>query len=223
VPNVETAVPEEFLMLRVTIEAQIQVPAQVVVTSATPSDGATYVALGLARAFAANGRRTALIDAANTQDAPSASPESATGLRSVELARNLHVMTLGKTALPAGAGSPKAVESLLETVRTHYDVAIIDAGPVLSSSAALEMARVASGVLLSVRLGRPARFADGEIMPALARVGARVLGVATTSHDADENAFLPTRDRGRTSMRNANTDRRTFDAPGVVPKAMAPR
>ena len=52
---------EQLRILRVAVEADISPPSQILVASAEENDGAPALALGLARAFAAAGRSTALL------------------------------------------------------------------------------------------------------------------------------------------------------------------
>jgi Mrp family chromosome partitioning ATPase len=133
---------EQLRILRVTVEADVGAPSQILVTSTGDDDGAPALALGLARAFAAAGRSTALLrlDGAEQRAA------SALGLRLAEL-------------------------------KAQYDVCIVEATRALESSAALDAARIVDGVILVVGMGRRVRRADRDIVPALTRFGARVLGV----------------------------------------------
>ena len=67
---------------------------------------------------------------------------------------------------------------MLADMRTAYDIIIVDAPPVPGSSAALELARAADGVLLAVKSGRRETVDDKETVRLLA--GRRLLGVVTT-------------------------------------------
>ena len=133
---------EQLRILRVAVEADVGAPSQILVASADESDGASALALGLARAFAAAGRSTALL----RLDAAEQRTGSALGLRLAEL-------------------------------KAKYDVCIVEAAQVLESSVALEAARIVDAVILVVGLGRRVRRADRDVVPALTRFGARVLGV----------------------------------------------
>jgi|SRR5580658_4151706 Mrp family chromosome partitioning ATPase len=133
---------EQLRILRVAVEADIGSPSQILVASADQDDGAPALALGLARAFAAAGRSTALLHL----DATEQRAASALGLRLADL-------------------------------KAKYDVCIVEAAQVLESSVALEAARIVDGVILVVGLGRRVRRADRDVVPALTRFGARVLGV----------------------------------------------
>jgi len=54
---------ENFRILRVRVESREPVPSLIAVSAAMRGDGTTYVACGLARAYAESGRRTLVIDA----------------------------------------------------------------------------------------------------------------------------------------------------------------
>jgi Mrp family chromosome partitioning ATPase len=185
----ESTLKDDLGILRVTVETQLVAPALVVVTSATDRDGAADVALGLARAFASAGRRTALLRVERRDGATAGASRTTSGL-------NVHCGPLGggldsidlSWRRAADDPSSEALNDLAKEVRQSYDATIVDAGRVTTSSVGLQLAACADGVLLAVRLGRGLVGSDHAVMPLLGRVGARVIGTVTTTA-ASERRF----------------------------------
>ena len=157
---------EQFGMLRVAIEAQLQKPMQIAVGTATEEDGGRAVAVGLAAAFARDGRRTAFVDIAK--------PSSGSNRGGAAPPRPL---VSGVDVLSASADVPE----FLHRAKAQYEVTVIDVGVVSSSSASLSATAAADGVVLAVVLGRPANEVDQRLPQLLARVRAHVLGVVTVN------------------------------------------
>ena len=156
---------ESFRILRLRVEDQAPIPSVVVVTSAQRGDGTTYVAGGLARAFAEFRHRTLLIDAHGAESG------------AVDHFRGEHVARLSVAAMFTNDPNDNVVKTLAD-LRAQYDVVIVDAPPVPGSSLALSLARAADGVLIAVRIGRRKSGADTEMMHLLAE--RRILGVVPT-------------------------------------------
>jgi Mrp family chromosome partitioning ATPase len=179
---------ENFRILRVRVEAQTEFPALLVVSSAKRSDGVTFVACGLARAFAEAGQRTLLVDA-NTAH-PGVAQELALdpirpGRTTTELnARNGEIPRLSVASLvtPAEGGvvGDGKLSDLLDEMRAAYSVTVVDAATLPTSSTALQLAHAADGVLFAVRLGRRIDAADYELRRIATDQSARVLGVVPT-------------------------------------------
>ena len=168
---------EQFGMLRVAIEAQLEKPMQIAVGTATEQDGGRAVALGLARAFARDGRTTAFVDITNGPSGSDRARAPAPG-----------ALIAGVDVLSASADVP----AFLRRAKTQYEVTVIDVGVVSSSSASLSATAAADGVILAVLLGRPADDVDRRLPELLARVRAHVLGVVTVSPEwlADGSSSL---------------------------------
>jgi Mrp family chromosome partitioning ATPase len=153
---------ESFRILRVTLETRFTEPAVIVVTSALKSDGAAFVASGLARAFAESGAPTLFVGAADGNGA-----HHVAGARPALQCPNLDVVPLASAA------------SLTE-LRSRYRAIVVDAKPVPADANACEFARRADGVLLAVKLGRRPEAADREVMRLLNSFGCDVVGVVPT-------------------------------------------
>jgi len=178
----------QFHVLRASIESQTPSPAVLLISSALPQDGASDVALGLARALAEVKYATAIVSA---RPARSASLEtigrralrSKNGQNHVATA-NLERFTIGDDGAPLSA---TRVRQLVEDFRRRFDFAIIEAGEILPD--ALPFARHVNGVVLSVRVGRVPSAADQMAVDALDRAGAKILGVVAV--DAPKSGGLP--------------------------------
>jgi Mrp family chromosome partitioning ATPase len=194
---------ENFRILRVRVEAQTKFPALVVVTSAKRSDGVTFVACGLARAFAENGQRTLLVDA-NTAH-PGVARELALdsirpGRTTTELSpQNGEIPRLSVASLvtpgEGGIVGDGRLEDLFEEMRKTYAVTVVDAATLPTSSTALQLAHAADGVLFAVRLGRRVDAADYELRRVATDQSARVIGVVPTKakvrREARARAAMP--------------------------------
>ena len=152
--------------LSMLIEAEIGESAVVLVTSATSRDGSGFVARGLARAYAERGIRVAFA----TLD-ESASVGGFTDEGSYD--------TIPIGGLSARTSTPQFA-ALVEDWRRRYDVVIVDGPSLLGSPKALHFARIASGLLLTVRSGRSVRREDGELANLAERLGTKILGVVQT-------------------------------------------
>ena len=163
---------EDFRILRVRVEDQAPIPSVVVVSSALRGDGASYVASGLARAFAEFRHRTLLIDAHGNEAGAMDELDGSTTAR-------LSVRAM------FSEDATENVATTIESLRAQYDVVVIDAPPLPNSSLALSLARASDGVILAVRLGRRKSTADAEMMRLL--TDRRILGVVTTNRQSRPN------------------------------------
>ena len=153
------------------------------VTSATPTNGKTFITLNLAISFAIKGRRVLMIDL----DLRRASLSKSVGARTEgmseylngnvadwheiitqkEIASNGNVIDL----LPVGSIPPNPaellnnnkLEALLDTARTEYDVILIDCPPAELVADTSIISKVADSTLFVIR----ANFVDKEVIPAI--------------------------------------------------------
>jgi Mrp family chromosome partitioning ATPase len=176
---------EKFRQLRLRVQKDIEVPAFVVVGAAARQDGATYVACGLAQAFAEAGYNTLLLDA-NARNPGIASElgfVAQAAAKPERIDRNLSVATLFENEERA---VPDAVlAELVAGVRWRYAVTIADVPPIPVSGPALQLAHAADCVLIAVRMGRRAGEDDEELKQLLEPGG--VLG------NKDFTGIVPTR------------------------------
>jgi Mrp family chromosome partitioning ATPase len=194
---------ERFRLLRVRVQHGTAMPSLVVVGSAQRGDGTTYVACGLARAFAEAGHETLLLDA---------------NPRNSGIADELDMTFGSNSAKPERVGQHFSVASLFDSderlledheltrvvdhVRQNYAITIIDAPVIPGSGAALQIARIADGLLVAVRMGRRPGAADHD-MKALMQPGGLI-------GDKAVSGIVPTRAvkhrrSGRHTVRSLST------------------
>jgi succinoglycan biosynthesis transport protein ExoP len=163
------------------------------VTSATPGEGKSTVAVHLALAHAQQKHKTLLIDC----DLRRPSVDRKLGIKtdiglSAVLLNGLDwregVMPLAGAThldiLPTGASSRRAADmigralaQILEEAATEYDLVIVDAPPALGFPEPLQMATAVDGVVLLALAGQTDRKALSSVVSTLQRLRANVVGV----------------------------------------------
>jgi len=179
----------------------------IVLTSATPGEGKTTLAAHLAIANANRGKKTLLVDGdlrhPSLHSKFGLNPH--TGLSNVltgELSWEQAVVAIEGTAnlslIPAGLGSHRAADligprlsTLLDEFAKEYDLVILDSPPLLGFAECLQMAAAADGVLLVSRAGETKRGAVAEVIAALRRLRANIVGVVLNqvSHNTSANGY----------------------------------
>jgi succinoglycan biosynthesis transport protein ExoP len=174
------------------------------VTSGSPGDGKTSLTLALGLSFAASGSRTLLIDGdlvgggltarlnVSTEHGileAMASKEVLSFIRTTDV-QDLAILPVGE-ALGSYTGTiaPAAVRRLVNEARKHFEVILIDTGPVLGSIEASPIAVSADGVILCVSRGQQRPLVD-RALAHLQSIGAKLSGVVfnrAQSHDFDKS------------------------------------
>jgi capsular exopolysaccharide synthesis family protein len=166
----------------------------VVVTSSVAEEGKSSTAVNLALTLARAGVRTLLVDGdlRRPQVADTFAIDGSAGvttvlLGKVELADAVwtHPET-GLAVLPSGVVPPnpaellqtRAMSHLLDTLRSDYEVVVVDSAPLNPVTDASLVAARADGVLLVVRHGRTTEEQLRTAVDRLRQVDATVLGVA---------------------------------------------
>ncbi len=149
-----------------------------VVTSPTAGDGKTSFSLSLGLSFASAGKRTIIIDldliGAGLSHLFDLAPEKGTmaamdaGTLAGHVARtpfpNLAVLPAGPhDAQGISRLTPDRVRTLLQAARKHFDIVLVDTGPVLGSMEAALVVKEADGVVLTVRRGQRREMAQRAI------------------------------------------------------------
>ncbi len=174
------------------------------VASAAPGDGKTTVARHLAGAAARMGARVLLIEADLRRPTVAAQLDISSGpgladvligmvslndaIQSIDLDQPARQDSRGRMldALVAGAALPPnpgelieshAMESLLEQVRSTYDLVVIDTPPLTAVSDAFPLLRKVDGVIIVGRVGRNRRDVAERLHETLTGAGAPLLGV----------------------------------------------
>jgi capsular exopolysaccharide synthesis family protein len=161
------------------------------VTSAQPGDGKTSLTLALALSFAASGSRTLLIDcdlvgagltARLDMGGPEGVLEAMTNRSLLEYIRqtdiaDLAMLPVGSAqAHHAGLFSPAALRRLVTEAKKHFEVVLIDTGPILGSIEATPVCAAADAVILTVARGQQRPLVEKALQHLLS-IGARFAGV----------------------------------------------
>jgi|SRR5579884_199346 len=187
------AVNEEYASLRVTLEALVQTPSVIVVGAATEEDGTGTVACHLSKAFADAGYRTIVVDpyggdlikeelglkVAAVSDLAAIPSSGVNGT-----IRNLSAVAVSQSA-PQTSTSHLKMRGILDGLRSKYDVAIVNAGVIVSNPIGLQFGVASDGVILAFRFGRKPVAADQDVTASLRRIGAQVLGVVAVGAAED--------------------------------------
>ncbi len=182
-------------------------PQVILLTSAVPREGKTFIAVALAKNAAAAGCNTLLVDCDLRRPAVAAQLglNARTGLENIRLEGGCRVQTFTNgtqpfdviTAAPGTANpqdllaSPE-VQAMLSRARSLYDLIILDAPPVLGFADARVLSTISDSTLLIVQWGRTSQKLVSAAIAALRLYGARIEGavisqVAPGNQTADEN------------------------------------
>ena len=188
---------ESYRTLRTNVEfAAVDAPVRtLLVTSAVPSEGKTTTAANLAVVFAQAGRRTLLLDADFRRPGAHRIFNLANGRGLSDLIRsddasiadvaqateqeNLLVITTGPLPPnPAELLGSKRMLVVLERLIAASDLVIVDSPPLQAVTDAAILSSITDGTLFVIYAGRTRRGAVQGAREALAKAGARTLGVA---------------------------------------------
>lgn len=162
-----------------------------VISSAVPEEGKTFVATNLSISMAKSGRSVLLVDAdmRNPNVADLLGLENSVGIISVLLGRatlehavqehvsGVYFLGTGpQPPNPAEVLDTQAMRDLLSRLRTDYDVVIIDAPPILPVADAAILASEVDGVVLLARHGSTTRDQLQQAVSRIVSVGGRLFG-----------------------------------------------
>jgi len=164
------------------------------VTSASPSEGKSTIAIHLAVAHAEQDKRTLVIDGDLRK--PSVHKrfdiKAKQGLSDVLMGNaeweSVVVpveSTPGLDVIPAGQASPRraadfigqGLQAIIDEAQPRYDLIVVDAPPLLGFPEPLQMASVVDGVVVVARAGQTSRKAVGQVLHTLQRLRANVVGL----------------------------------------------
>ncbi|KAM3092402.1 GumC family protein [Phormidesmis sp. 146-35] len=176
----------------------------VLVTSALPTEGKSFVAANLAVSNAQMGRRVLLIDADMRRpsqhgiwDLPNFKGLSDVLVGQAEYRTsvaegliNLDILTAGTIPPnPMALLSSKRIAAVIEAAKADYDFIIIDTPPIALAADGLTLGKLADGVLLVVRPGVVNSGAIAAAKSLLNQSGQRVLGMVV-------NGVIPKNESG---------------------------
>ncbi|HRK32232.1 MAG TPA: AAA family ATPase [Tepidisphaeraceae bacterium] len=176
---------------RLQIDAPVEGAVAYSVTSASSGDGKTSLTLALGLSFAASGSRTLLIDcdlvgagltARLNMSGPQGILDAITNRNLMNYVKKTDVTDLmmlpsGNAQLQhAGIFSPAVMKRLINEAKKHFEVILIDTGPVLGSIEATPVCSTTDGVILTVARGQQRPLVE-KALSHLRSIGARISGV----------------------------------------------
>jgi succinoglycan biosynthesis transport protein ExoP len=171
----------------------------ILVTSASPGEGKSTIALYLAAAHSQQQRRTLLIDGDLRRPVAKLGVSNDRGLSDV-VNGNMHWREAVQTpyaypdldVLSAGPSSRRVADrigivlrSILDEAEREYDLVVIDSPPLLGFAEPLEIAALADSVIIVARAGRTNRSAVASVVEQLKQVRANIIGVVLNGVRAD--------------------------------------
>lgn len=190
-------VAEAYRFVRTVLASGLSEGENVIqVTSANSGDGKSLLAANMGAAFAANGKRTVIVECDLRKPTMAKlfpflkkhkdGLTSNLGRKNLPLEEvtyetgipNLSIVPCGKKpANPAEVLSGMAFDAALSTLRDEYDVVVVDAPPLLAVADAAILAPKVDGQVFSLRLGKHARENLANSIALLRQNGGRLLGV----------------------------------------------
>ncbi len=187
---------EAFRILRTNLQfsAVAHTLDRLLVTSASPGEGKSFVTANLAVAAAQGGKRVVVIDAdmhrprqhkvwklANNMGLSTAllgDPTRAEQFLQATELPNLHIMTTGPLPPnPAELLGSERMRLLLETLNEQYDMVFIDSPPTTAVADTAVASKLVDGVLLVVNTGKTSREMARRALNTLSQVNAYVAGI----------------------------------------------
>lgn len=175
-------------------------PKVVLVTSSLPQEGKSLTALSLGRSIAFSGGRALVIDCDLRR--PSIGKllgvrDAAQGILSifepaadihaaiqVDAVSGLHFMpSVAGTANPQDLLGSKRFRTVIDTLRTEYDLIVLDTPPVLAASDAFILSHIADATVFLVRWGHTARSVVLGALKTFRANGGHLAGVVLTRVD----------------------------------------
>lgn len=179
-------------------------PASILITSALPTEGKTFLALGLAHLVARSGRKVLLIDADLRQgqigkrlglshqhgltDLLTGQLESVDEAIQYDERTSLYVMTAGRASRAASnildAGT---MRQLIDALKPAYELIVVDSPPAMLVSDGRTLARLMDKTVLVVRWGATPRRVVVDAFQQLSESGARITGAVLNMVKARRN------------------------------------
>lgn len=195
---------EAFRSLQINLKFLFTLPSirSVVISSAAPGDGKSTVAVHLAQAAAAMGRRVLLVDAdlrrpeihtrfgiSNELGLSDVISKNLTFLDVMQrspIGDNLFLLTSGKISPdPCQLLSTKKMQKLVEQLQQHFDLVIYDTPPILGFGDTMLLATYTDGILFVVRMGNTDRAILMQALDRLRTSQSTILGIVANGikHD----------------------------------------
>jgi len=187
-------------------------PKVVLVTSALPQEGKSVTSLSLARSVAFSGGRSLIIDCDVRRPSigKALKSDATVGLLSLfepdadiraaiqvdELSGMHFITSTAGTSNPQDLLGSKQFRSLIERLRPHYDMIVLDTPPVLAVSDALILSHLADATIFLVRWGRTPRSVTLGALGTFRQNGGHLAGMVLTRVDFRQHATYGFGDNG---------------------------
>ena len=200
--NPKSQFAEAFRALRTSLLLSVagREPQNILLTSATPSEGKTTASLNLAAVLAQRNVRVLLIDAdlrrptvhhrfglngkVGLTSVLTGSLSLKDAVQNIPELPTLDVLASGPIPpFPTEMLSSDAMRRLLEEARGLYTHVVLDSPPLLSVTDSVVLAREADAVVLIVRHGKSTKHAVRRARDLLLRSGAKLSGIALNAVD----------------------------------------
>lgn len=179
------------------------IPRTLLVTSTIPEEGKSSSSYGLARSFAKSGKRVLLIDAdlrrPTFRVGDNSNERGLSNLLAGEISLDeaivpgangvSYILTGGIPPNPSELFSTESIATLIEQLRSRFDVTIFDAPPILSLVDAPALAARCDAALLIIQSDRIRVPHAQQSLAALRNAGAYVVGALVTKYDADRDSY----------------------------------
>jgi capsular exopolysaccharide synthesis family protein len=161
------------------------------VTSTATGDGKTSLTMALGLSFAASGSKTLVVDCdmvgqglthrLKAQNVPGLLETLQTGTLRGHVrktaTKGMYVLPIGNAhSVDAGCLSPSTIKRLLTACCEHFDIIVIDTGPILGSLEASAVATEVDGVIMAVARGQQQPMVERAIRH-LRSIGANIFGI----------------------------------------------
>jgi len=189
-------IAEAFRSLRTNLQfTSVDRPLRtLLITSPTPSEGKSTLAVNLSAVLAQSGRSVMLVDADMRRPMLHKRLEvsNRSGLSDLFVQQHIDLTTAvrstgikGVSVVASGAIPPNPAElvgsakmgDILEHLQMHSDIVVIDSPPVTPVTDAVVLSQHVDGVLLVVRAGETSLGACKQAVEQLRHVGANVIGI----------------------------------------------
>ncbi len=181
------------------LSAGLEHPKSILVTSASPAEGKSTIALYLAAAHSQQQRRTLLIDGDMRRPVIKLGVSNDRGLSDVvngtmhwrEAVQtpyaysDLDILSAGPSSRRVADRIGMVLRSILDEAEREYDLVVIDSPPLLGFAEPLEIAALADSVIIVARAGRTNRSAVASVVEQLKRVRANIIGIVLNGVRAD--------------------------------------
>lgn len=204
-PAVNPAFAEAMQFLRANLPPAKEGMRVVAITSAPSEDGKTTVAAGLTAAIAEMGGRVVAVDCDLRRpmlatrlgvDADRGLTDVLRGRRALSdvlvpvIGGPIHVLSAGASPdSPSVVLTEPALRGVLDQLRAHADMVIVDTPPVLAGAETAAILRAADGVLIVVDLARDRTDHLEAAHDQLKTTGANVVGVVVNRVSARRNLY----------------------------------